>query len=1233
MKNFLFINTLSVILLCLCFALVHAHQQQPLDAIKLQLQWKHQFEFAGFYAAKEKGFYRDAGFEVEFLEYNNNESIVDEVLSNAQYGVTYSSIIAQYLSGKPVVLLASFFKQSPLVLVAQKEITTPAQLKGKKVMGVSDTIDNITLLTMLQKFGVSIDDIENIPPTFNIADFIDKKVDAMSVFTTNELFELEQKKIPYTLFDPTVYGSKYYDLNLFTTRDEVEKYPQRVQNFKDASIKGWEYALTHQEELVDLILEKYNSQNRSREALLFEARQIEQIMLPNVFPVGSIDPHRIKIIADSFIQAGFVREVINSDLDAMIFGYKTELLNLTDAEQEYLKTHKTINVHNESDWPPYNFNRNNRALGFSIDYMRLLGEKIDLNINFTTGYTWDQFLDLIRENKIDVMLNIAKTEERKKFLSYTTPYINGTDVVFTRKGSDSAAFTSLDQFKSRTIAVVKGFYEEELLRKFYPEIELITTDDSLSALKMVSFGKVDGVINNLGTGNYLISSFSLTNIVPSFEIDDTRFNLNLHLATNNSNIILRDILEKGKQRISESELLSLRNKWLTPAGIRENALPLTSIQLEYLSRKKTILMCVDPNWLPFESIEDGQHIGFAADYMDIFSKRIDTPITLVVTESWSESLARVKNRECDILSLAAMTPSREEYLDFTSPYVTVPAVVATKSGVPFVDNLEQILEKKLGVVKDYYLMELLTAKYPDINLIEVQSINDGLEKVEQGDIFGYIDNSIVINYEIQNNYLGTLVISGKFDHEYQLRVATRNDEPLLHDIFEEAVLSVADATRQNLLNEWGNISYRDRVDYSLLWKILFPALIILITSLYWNGKLSRLNKQLTIEKERAVKATESKSEFLSNMSHEIRTPMNGIIGMVHLAMESTSPDESRQYLSNIRYSANALLTIINDILDLSKIEAGKLEVEENDFDLGELIGQVSTLMGLSAKEKGLDFDIVYNKEMPLALHGDSLRISQVLINLINNSIKFTEHGFVQVAISNKGDRYLFAVQDSGIGISDEEIGKLFQVFTQADGSTTRKYGGTGLGLAISKQLVELMNGRIFCESEPSHGSTFSFEIPLQMAHQPMSKKHHEIEKQHETISGTGKTLAGSRILLAEDNKINQMIVTGLLKKSGIRITVTSNGQEAVDEFTAHPDRYQMILMDIKMPVMDGIEATEKIRLLNQAIPIIAITANAMQEDRDQTKKAGFNEHLSKPIEVDELNAVLCKYFSCQGLGA
>lgn len=873
------IKTISNILTIFLLLTANLYAEKALEKVSLQLQWEHQFEFAGFYAAKEKGFYKEVGLDVEFIEFHPGMNIVDEVLNaKADYGLTYSTLVADYLNGKPLVFVANFFKQSPLVLVTQKDIRTPADLKGKTVMGLLDSTHKQPILTMLDKFNIKADDFKNIPRRFSIKSFIDKEVDAISVFTTNEIYTLNKLGIKYNILDPAVFGTKFYDLNLFTTQSELQNNPARVENFKKASIRGWEYALKHKEELATIIMQKYNIQKKSKEALLFEANQIEYLILPNVYPIGSIDSERVQMIADNFAQS----------------------------------------------------------------------------------------------------LLIPKESHEK------------------------------------------------------------------------------------------LESFIYAPLIDSLE--------------------------------------------------------LTAEQKKYLQHKKELKMCVDPNWMPLEKIEEGQHIGMAAEFLHLISQKIQTPIRLVETQKWSQSLDKVQKRECDILALAEKTPLRKQYLNFTAPYIITPLVVATKTGIPFVDNLNNIKEKPLGVVKNYSIVELLKAKYPKINLIEVESIQEGLRYIQQEKIFGFLDNSIVINYEVQKSNMKDISITGQFPETFQLSIASRNDEPILNEILQKALLSIDNKTKTLLMNKWNNINYQVQTDYRIIIQILFFSMVLISIFIYWNLQLkeeikskelaqTKLKKsELSLqEKAQQLKIAKEQLEELNNsLEKRVKDEIEKNTKNQIILMHQSKLAQMGEMIENIAHQWKQPLAQVNSVillidaeltqnqLENTHLDSKLLEIESLTAYMAKTIDDFKNFFNPNKQKSIFQLTKPVNKSLdilkrPLFVHKIKVEINidetlecfsflnelqQVILILLNNAVDALIAVQVTsplISISAKEDKlysYIY-ILDNALGVDETIIDRIFEPYF----TTKHKAQGTGLGLYMAKMIIEDgLKGKLDVENK-HQGASFTIQIP------------------------------------------------------------------------------------------------------------------------------------------------------------
>jgi len=570
-------------------SLLHAGEQQ-LEKVSLQLTWKNQFQFAGYYVAKEKGYYSDVGLDVEIHEYDNN--LEDEVVLNneATYAVGHSSLLADIVNGKKLKMLFSIFESSPLVFIALKDsnISTIKDFAGKKIMLTPSMSSTVSIQALLKKNGVSTSSIHIQEHSYNIESLLNGETDIMASYISNEPYLLEKLGKKFVVFKPADEGFDFYSDILFTSDKEVLLHPHRVKVFVDASLKGWEYAFSHIDESAELILKKYNTQNRSKEALQYEAESLKKLAYATRTQLGELQRDKLQRIYDIYNVMGFLRNEVSINTLYLPFG--------------------------------------------------------------------------------------------KKLLS--------------------------------------------------PDEE------------------------------------------------------------------------------------------------------------QYLREKKVIKYCIDPDWMPYEKIEDAKHIGMSADYFKLFNKSLKVDMQLVQTESWAESLEFVKAGKCDLLALATKTPSREKYLKFTKPYIDVTAVMATRLNIPFIENFKDLKGKKIGITKGFALIEILKEKYPNFEIVEVKNSEDGLSKVVDGELFGYAGSLADIGHLFQNRFVGELKISGRFETVFSHCIAVRNGETVLYEIFDKLVDAITQEQKKEILNRWISIKYDERKDYTLLWWTLgvsFLGLSVMLI-LYWREK-------------------------------------------------------------------------------------------------------------------------------------------------------------------------------------------------------------------------------------------------------------------------------------------------------------------------------------------------------------------------------------------------------------
>jgi signal transduction histidine kinase/CheY-like chemotaxis protein/HPt (histidine-containing phosphotransfer) domain-containing protein len=809
---------------------------------------------------------------------------------------------------------------------------------------------------------------------------------------------------------------------------------------------------------------------------------------------------------------------------------------LNDEERAFLAANPIVRVHNESKFPPFNFTENNQPMGYSIDYMNLLAKKLGVEVDYISGPSWNEFIDMIKIGDIDVMLNITATPERREYILFTPSYLRLPNVLASR--SDDA-FDNMSQLIGKTVAYVEGFWHGDVIHRDFPEVKGLAVADSLASLEAVVNGKADAVLGRSAIFKYLMIENSITGVSVSGEIDLglSEDMVEQRIGVRMDGQLLRSALIKAMRLVTYEEEEQITSRWFGSTNL-ESGFSLTEEERIWLNTHKTLRLGLDSAWRPIEYLnESGEHSGMSSDFMKVLADRLDLEMVPVMGLEWAEVLDNMKEKKLDIMSAVNSSPVREQYMNFTSPYLSFPHVIINLNDSIYIQEIEDLYGKRVVVERGFISQQYLTQDHPQIHLVLAENTLEALKMTSLGEVDAYVGSLPSASYLISEYGISNLKVAAPTQYTSELSIGVRKDWPQLIGILQKALDSIGIEEKNQIRQRWMAVRYAERIDYTLLWQVLVGAAVLLILTMIWATQIKRRNKELQertrelqISNVRAKAAAVSKADFLAAMSHEIRTPMNGVIGMVDLLRQTKLDDDQKQMLQTVNDSGQSLLTIINDILDFSKIEAGKLDLESIPVSLTDVVEGSAQTIAVNATKKGLRLITYVDPELPQFVTGDPVRIRQIIINLGGNAIKFTEEGTVVIRAERVGDNnddnkitIRFSVIDQGIGISEEGQDKLFQAFSQADSSTTRQFGGTGLGLTISKRLTELMDGEIGVKSQLGEGSEFYVILPFD----------HSVKQVPEDKV---RNLEGLRILLTSSDPTEEAILRRYLEYWHAEIT-------------------------------------------------------------------------------------------------
>lgn len=745
--------------------------------------------------------------------------------------------------------------------------------------------------------------------------------------------------------------------------------------------------------------------------------------------------------------------------------------------------------------------------GTYVDYLNRLSEKLGTPITLVAGTGAELEARLARGELSAIVSTRSPGEPLPEGLIATEPLMSLTYGLFVDAGD--ASIRTRSDLEGRRIALVGDDSNQYQLLEPVESFTPVPVSNVSEAVSAVLSGQADAFLGSVPVvSDYLqaalINGVGLATLLSNESVD-------VVLAVPADQQQLHRVFDQAVKSFSHNEHRTIRQAWApfsVPEAGSESSIRLTGSEQDWLKRNPDLKVAFRPDWPPFEFRQNDEIRGLVPDLVARLETQLGTTFSRQVANDWSKAEAALRDGEIDILPALPRTPRREGQFLFSRSYLSLPIALVIRDDGRFIGDLRELRDERVGAVRQQASHEFLLINHPELNLYPVASIEEGLLALSNGDLDVMLTHIPGVSYTVARLGLSNLRITSITPYQYELRLAVRQDRPELLRIINKALGSLDSDETDAIYNRWINLDVEQEPDYTAVRRVILIALVVVLIFLYWNRKLSReVDERIRsenalrrseddlraakLEAERLAREADSanraKSEFLANMSHEIRTPMNAVIGYSDLLSNSVTDTRHRHYLDAIRAGSRSLLMLINDILDLSRIEAGKMRLEFGPLEVKRLLDDVRHIFDLRAREQGVELVVTVDPDMAPMMVLDETRLRQVLFNLVGNAIKFTHEGRVTVTAHARPEpvspgeaarcELTVTVSDTGIGIASDQHQRIFDAFEQQEGQSSRKYGGTGLGLAISRKLARMMGGELTLESEPGVGSTFTVRLP------------------------------------------------------------------------------------------------------------------------------------------------------------